>query len=103
MDPRLIFVVLFIALRIFGVINRRRKQQQSAGRGMDGQEMGDLSGDGANPMNPMNRRRTGNRQISAADARRPKVFHKRDKEDPFDGLNGDVTQAKLTMDDIVTK
>lgn len=104
MDPRLLFVILFIALRVFGVVNRRRKQRQTNGEGMS--DLSDRSMPSPsqsvlgsqNPMNPMNRRRSGAPQPAKA-----KAFHKRDREDPFDGMNGDVTQAKLTMDDIVTK
>lgn len=104
MDPRVVLVLLFIAFRIFRAI--RAHSSTGDGRGA----MSDLSKTprptaprprretrGENILNPMNRRQTG-----APQPARHKPTHKRNPDDPFDGMNGDVTEATLTMDDIVT-
>lgn len=111
MDPRILLVALFVLFRVASAVNRQRKKSAAEGGVSGDGGMGDLSGRSMpagtrrglggrniNSMNPMNRRQSGAPQPANA-----KQSHKRNPDDPFDGMNGDVTKAALTIDDIVTK
>jgi len=77
MDPGLIFILAIIGFRIFRAVQSQNKKR-SPEKGMK-----DLSKRSAKRV-PVNTK------------------HKRDKEDPFDGMHGDVLNSNLTIDDIVT-
>lgn len=88
MDPRILFVVAIVGFRIFQVVQSQNKKKS------DGNAMADLSSKRA----PMDFKDRLSRQRNKPQAAK----HKRDREDPLDGMHGDVLDSTLTIDDIVS-
>jgi hypothetical protein len=79
MDPRILLIVGIIGFRIFRTVQAHNKKKTAS-----------------NPMKDLS-----NRSLKST-AKPAGNKHKRNRDDPFDGMHGDVSKSKLTIDDIVT-
>ncbi len=101
MDPGLIFIAAIIGFRILRVIQSQQKEKAGTN------PMKDLSNRSMQPAPktaqqsaPQTAQQPAPQRAPQAAQKKPK--HKRNRDDPFDGMHGDVLGSNLTIDDIVS-
>ncbi len=97
MDPGLIFIAAIIGFRILRVVQSQQKKKAGTN------PMKDLSNRSIQPAPKASQRPAPqSAQQPAPQAAQKKPKHKRNRDDPFDGMHGDVLGSNLTIDDIVS-